>query len=126
MLGYQSKQDNKYFLEDRTLKFAKETIRFVKSIKLNFYNNILSQLLKSATSIGANYREANGAESKRDFIHKIAICKKEAKETGYWLELLLEASPETFESGSAIRKESKELILIFAKIYSSSTIKTKN
>jgi four helix bundle protein len=64
------------------------------------------QLLKSGTSIGANYREANRAESKADFIHKLAIVEKEASETLYWLELML-------ESGIGANEEAKELLAIF-------------
>ena len=101
-------------------------IKFVKSTKLTFYNkNILSQLLRSGTSIGANYREANGAESTKDFIHKIAIAKKEAKETEFWLKMLFEAIPETIESEKILLKEVDELIRIFAKIYSTSRLKIK-
>jgi len=115
-----------YFLEGRTEKFGKSVIKYAKSIKITFYNNnILSQLLKSATSVGANYREANGAESKKDFVHKIAICKKELKETEYWLKMLFESSSNYKELGEPIYKETVELIKLFAKIYSSS-IKNKN
>ena len=118
--------DKQYFLEERTEKFGKSVIKYVKNIKITFYNNnILSQLLKSATSVGANYREANGAESKKDFIHKIAICKKELKETEYWLQMLFESSSNSIKSAESIYKETMELIKLFAKIYSSS-IKNKN
>jgi four helix bundle protein len=117
----------KYSLEERTEVFAIMIIKFVKSLRLTFYNtNILSQLLKSGTSIGANYREANGAESPKDFIHKIAICKKEAKESEYWLKLLSQASPESSDAGLKILCETNELIKIFAKIYTSSKLKIKN
>jgi len=117
----------KYSLEKRTEQFAIMIIKFVKSLRLTFYNkNILSQLLKSGTSIGANYREANGAESPKDFTHKIAICKKEAKESEYWLKLLFEASPESSDAGVKILCETNELIKIFAKIYTSSKLKIKN
>lgn len=120
-------QKNQYPLEERTVNFGIMIIRFAKSIKLTFYNNnILSQLLKSGTSVGANYQEANGAESKKDFIHKIAICKKELKETEYWLKMLFEASPESSEPETAVINETRELILIFAKIYSTSKLRTKN
>ncbi|NMB92439.1 MAG: four helix bundle protein [Parcubacteria group bacterium] len=78
-----------YNLEKRTKLFGIEVIRFVNSISKNNINAIIiNQLVRSATSIGANYCEANGASSKRDFKNKIYICKKEARETKYWLELL--------------------------------------
>src|SRR5262245_11447462 len=75
-------------LERRTRKFAIAVILFVESIRTMSVSRTLSiQLIRSATSIGANYREANRAESKKDFVHKIAIIEKEAAETQYWLEL---------------------------------------
>ena len=113
--------DQKYNLEDRTLNFSKLLIRYIKTIRaITINENIIRQLLKSGTSVGANYREANGAESRRDFRHKISICKKEAKETQYWIALLFESNPEKEENGSHIYQESKELILIFSKIHKSS------
>ncbi|MBU1017883.1 four helix bundle protein [Patescibacteria group bacterium] len=121
MSNFENPNGKKYDLEDRTEHFAISLIHFIKNIKTTIYNeNIIRQLLKSSTSIGANYREANGAEPKRDFKHKIAICKKEAKETQYWLRLLFGTNPDTKEAGGVILKEAHELILIFAKIYSSS------
>ncbi len=83
---------NKVELEKRTKEFSLQLIRFLESLPKNYLGESLGrQLLKSGTSIGANYREANRAESKADFIHKLAIVEKEASETLYWLELLLEA-----------------------------------
>jgi four helix bundle protein len=73
-------------LEKRTKKFALEVIKFVADLPKNKITNVLGyQLLKCGTSIGANYREANRAQSHQDFIHKIAIVEKEASETQYWL-----------------------------------------
>ena len=110
-----------YDLEDRTYNLSRTIVQFVKTIHINTVNeNIIKQLLKAGTSVGANYREANGAESKRDFCHKIAICKKESKETKYWLKLLFDANPEKELEGKNILKEIKELILIFSKIHKSS------
>ncbi len=78
-----------YDLSERTAKFGVQTIIFVKAIKENNINRpIINQLVRSATSIGANYMEADCAESKKDFNHKIGICKKEAKETTHWLHML--------------------------------------
>ncbi len=110
----------KYDLEERTRKFAKELIRFVKTIKPTYINqSIISQLIRSATSVGANYCEANAASSKKDFSNKIFICRKEIQETKYWLELLAEANPENKESLRKFWKEAHELILIFNKISTS-------
>ena len=77
---------NKNELENRTKKFSIDVIRFVSNFSKSKHSDVISyQILKSATSIGANYREANRAESRRNFIHKIGICEKEAAETQYWL-----------------------------------------
>ena len=83
---------NKAELEKRTKEFSLQLIRFLESLPKDYLGEAMGrQLLKSGTSIGANYREANRAESKADFIHKLAIAEKEASETVYWLELLTEA-----------------------------------
>jgi four helix bundle protein len=110
----------KYDLEDRTAKFAGEIIKLVKSIKQTPVNmRIISQLVGSGGSIGANYCEANEAESKRDFMHKISICKKEIKETRHWLRLLLKSNPEIKSKIKVLQEENQELLLIFSKILSS-------
>lgn len=106
-----------YDLEDRTKKFSIEVIRLCKSLKIDLHNeNIVKQLLKSSTSVGANYREANGASSKNDFRNKIHICRKEIQETEYWLDLLNEATDNL--SLKELKQESHELKLIFSKISS--------
>src|SRR3990167_2840545 len=106
-----------YDLEKRTKIFAKNVINCCRQIKINILNsNIISQLLRSATSVGANYHEANGASSKNDFRNKIHICRKEIQETEYWLDLLGEANPEYKERLKNISKEARELTLIFNKI----------
>ncbi|MFH1089455.1 MAG: four helix bundle protein [Candidatus Uhrbacteria bacterium] len=110
-------------LDERTLKFGKEIILLVKKIPKNISTeNIVKQLLKSGTSIGANYSEANSAESRNDFIHKIGIVKKESKETVYWLELLKVTVPEISEEIEGVKKEAKELFYIFNSIHN----KTRN
>lgn len=80
---------NKAELEERTKRFAIATLKFVRGLPNHREADILArQLIKSATSIGANYREANRAESRADFVHKLAVVEKEAAETEYWLELV--------------------------------------
>jgi len=75
---------NREELEKWTKEFALEIIRFVSALPKNKVTNVLGyQLLKSGTSVGANYREANRAESRNDFVHKIAIVEKETDETQY-------------------------------------------
>jgi len=75
---------HKFDLEERTILFSKNVVDFCKKLSKNLIANpLISQLIRSATSIGANYMEADEASSKRDFINKICIAKKEAKETKY-------------------------------------------
>lgn len=86
---------NNYNLESRTMAFSAAVIGAMKEMRKDIINTpMISQLIRSATSVGANYCEANGASSKKDFKNKIYICKKECKETKYWLELLAKANDE--------------------------------
>jgi four helix bundle protein len=110
-----------YKLEERTALFGEDVIKFVKTIRQDNINKpILSQLIRSTTSIGANYCEADGAESKKDFQHKIGICKKESKETKYWLRMLSVINPERVQKCREFWKEAHELTLIFSKIINNS------
>src|SRR3989344_4147243 len=89
-----STSTKKYTFKGRTARFGEHIIKFAMSLPNNPINrSLIQQLVRSGTSIGANYMEADGAESKRDFNHKIGICKKEAKETMYWLRILAKANP---------------------------------
>ena len=108
-----------YDLEERTTKFAEEIVELCKLTKITEYNkNIIEQLLRAGTSVGANYFEANGAESKKDFRHKIHICKKEAKESMYWLRLFAKTGliNDLLQKTRNLWQEAKELSKIFAKI----------
>jgi len=119
------KLSNKYDLEERTARFGENVIalcRLVKNDKLA--EPILHQLVRSATSIGANYMEANGASSKRDFTNKIFICKKEIQETKHWLRMMKSFMTSESDMLSSLAKEAQELTLIFHKIASSLKIKT--
>ncbi|OIP87851.1 four helix bundle protein [Candidatus Shapirobacteria bacterium CG_4_9_14_3_um_filter_36_12] len=111
-----------YNLEERTVKFSRDLLTLCASVKPNMVNeNMLKQVLRSGTSVGANYCEANGATSRTDFKAKIHICKKEAKETMYWLRLLASiVGPETKNKIQILWNENKELTLIFSKIALSS------
>ena len=109
----------KYDLEERTAKFGEDIIDFLRLIpKDEITRPIISQLIRSATSIGANYVEADGAESKKDFKHKIAICKKESKETKHWLRMLAKACPTHKDQCRRLWQEAQEFSLIFASIMS--------
>ncbi|MDD5544821.1 MAG: four helix bundle protein [Acidobacteriia bacterium] len=104
-------------LEARTKSFALQIIAMVRGLPRTASADVLGrQLLKSATSIGANYREANRAESRNDFLHKISIVEKEAAETHYWLELLLESSASSEAKFRSLMQESTELLKIFTSI----------
>lgn len=108
-------------LEERTAIFAENIIDFVRLIKCDAVNSrIITQLIGSGGSIGANYCEATEGESKKDFIHKIGICKKETKETRYWLRLLARVNPDKKDEIRKLWKEAHELLLIFSKIIRSS------
>src|SRR4030042_4301141 len=110
---------NKYDLEERTAKFGKDVIILCRAVKQDAVTKpIISQLIRSATSVGANYCEANGASSKKDFRNKIFICKKEIQETKHWLRMLAVSVPEKKEKIRGLWKEAQELTLIFGKILS--------
>ena len=110
-----------YDLEKRTEKFSEDIVVFSRSITRDPINlPIIVQLVRSSTSVGANYCEANGASSKRDFTNKIYICKKEAKETKYWLKILEKAIPSRLKECEKLWQEAHELTLIFSKIASTS------
>lgn len=107
----------KYDLEERTTKFSEEIIDLCKLVNRNTITiPILDQLIRSAISIGANYFEANGAASKKDFKNKITISRKEARETQYWLRLLAKSEETVRNDCRRLWKESQELTLIFSKI----------
>lgn len=108
--------DFKKKLEGRTADFAAMIFRFLDDLPVTVSSKVLSfQLGKSASSIGANYREANRAESADDFIHKIGIVLKECSETVYWIELLHKLYPDKLEIDDLIR-ECDEFIRIFQSI----------
>lgn len=112
--------NKQYDLEERTAKFGEEIIVLCREVKKDSVNvPIINQLVRSATSIGANYCEANNASSKKDFRNKIFICKKEAQETKYWLRMMAKAVAEKKEKLKELWKECQELTLIFQKICSS-------
>lgn len=107
----------KYDLEERTAKFGEEVIEFAKKIPVNEITKpLISQLLRSGTSIGANYCEADDAESGKDFKHKIGICKKEARETKHWFRMITKAVPGLENQARILWQEAKELNLIFNSI----------
>ena len=114
-----------YDLEERAAIFGENIVVFCRTLKQDAVTYpLINQIVRSATSIGANYCEANNASSKKDFRNKIFICKKESEETKYWLRLLTKSFPEKKEELRKLWKECHELTLIFQKIVS--TIDRKN
>jgi four helix bundle protein len=118
----QSTDDKKvYDLEERTGLFGENVIGFVKTLPHDRINNeLVKQFVRSGTSIGANYMEADGAESKKDFRHKIALCKKESKETKHWIRMIAKASPNKKKECKTLWREAQELTMIFSAILKSS------
>jgi four helix bundle protein len=116
MESMKAKFDQKYDLEERTFVFAKNVIEYVRKIPKGIgYSEIGKQLVRSAGSVGANYIEANESLSKKDFIMRVKISKKEAKESHYWLKL---STPMKMYEHNKIELmcESEELMKIFAAI----------
>ena len=105
-------------MEARTLRFAADVHRLIQNVHGDEFKNFRFQIGKSSTSIGANYHEANRAESVSDFIHKIGIALKEAEETVSWLRYLIDIIPE-LEGANEMFNECMELVKILQ------TIKTK-
>ena len=106
-----------YDLLERVTLFSEKMIDLCKKAPKDIVTEpIIKQLIRSGTSIGANYSEANGASSKLDFKNKIYICKKEAMETKYWLRLLSKSSNELSNDCRVLWKECHEFTLIFSKI----------
>ncbi len=111
--------DKKYDLEERTAVFGESIIDFVKTLPNNVINKeLIRQIVRSGPGVGVNYMEADGAESKKDFRHKIAICKKESKETKHWLRMIARANPSRKGECKKLWNEAQELTLIFSSILS--------
>jgi len=107
----------KFDLEERTARFGEAVIAFAKKIPRNPVTlSLISQIVRSGSSVGANYCEADDAVSKKDFRNKIGTCKKEARETKYWLRMIGGAEPAMKNEARVLWQEAKELHLIFASI----------
>jgi four helix bundle protein len=117
MTNTKAQMPKKYDLEERTAQFGEIIIAFVRTLPQDPVSSpLISQVVRSATSIGANYAEADAAESKKDFRHKIAICKKESKESKHWLRMLASACPDKKDMCRELFREAQELTLIFSSI----------
>ena len=113
-MSEKTKDKKVYDLSERTALFAKNIVNFSKKIPRNsIVDSIKTQLIRSGTSIGANYYEADDAEPSKDFRHKIGIAKKESWETMYWLRLISETEKILSKEATNLWQEAKELNLIF-------------
>ena len=111
-------QTRKYDLEDRTAVFAERIRDFCLRLPKNAANiEYIPQLIRAGSSPGANYIEANESIGDKDFMMKIKTCRREAKESGFWLRLIVTDGMEGSEKErSVLRQEAKELVLIFTAI----------
>ena len=108
---------NSEILSNRLLKFSKDCQELATKLPKAQYNMIYgNQLIRSSSSTGANYIEANESLSKKDFRYRIKICRKEAKESGYWLRLIVSANPRSENDADGLIRESVELTKIFSSI----------
>lgn len=104
-------------MDERTARFGEAVIEFAKRIRVNEITKpLISQLVRAGTSTGANYDEADEAESRKDFRHKIALCRKEARETKRWLRMIVVAEPDLGDEAAPLSQEARELHLIFCAI----------
>jgi four helix bundle protein len=116
-----SSKPKKYDLIERTAKFGETVIEFVSPLPKNEINRpLVNQIVRSGTSIGANYMEADGSVSKKDFENKVGISRKEAKETMHWLRMIAKANPDKKEECRKLYKEAQELVWIFSSIIQNS------
>jgi len=105
-------------LEERTAQFGEAVIKFAKALPKNSVTApLISQVVRSGTSVGANYCEADDAVSKKDFKNKIGTCRKEARETKHWLRMIAAAEPDSKDEARKLWHEARELHLIFVAIW---------
>ena len=113
-----SRQNGDFDLAERTARFGEETIRFCTGIRRNAITSpLISQLVRSGISIGANYCEADEAGSKKEFRYRISVCCRESRETKYHLRMIVAAAPDKAEAARGLWKEADELNRIFAAIF---------
>src|SRR5262245_19722944 len=119
--GTDGASNREYDLEERTAQFGESVIAFAKKIPGNVTEPITVQLVRAATSIGANYCEADDAGSRKEFLYRISICKRESRESKHWLRMTATAALELKDEATIHWQEAKELHLIFAAIYRGKT-----
>ena len=108
----------RFDLEERTARFGEAIVRFAKRIPLTpITEPLLKQLVRAGTSVGSNYCEADDAGSKKEFRYRISVCKRESRETKYWLRMIAAAAPDLKGDARVQWQETKELNLIFGAIH---------
>ena len=108
----------KFDLEERTAQFGENVIALLKGVpETKITGRIIDQLMASAGSVGANYAEADDGVTRKDFRHKIGLCRKESRESKHWLRLLAAAHPPSRDAARVLWREAKELNLIFSHIF---------
>jgi four helix bundle protein len=113
----ETKSGKPFDLEERTALFGEAVIAFAKRVVVTqVTRSLIDQVVRSGTSIGANFCEADDAESKKDFRHKIRLCRKESRETKHWLRMIAAAEPQLRADARTLWQEAKELNLIFGAI----------
>ncbi len=106
-----------YDLEERTARFGEAIIDFARTLPQDAVTSrLIGQLVGAATSVGANYAEADDAVSKKEFLKNIGTCRKEARETKHFLRMIVRAVPKSKPQARALWAEARELHLIFSKI----------
>jgi four helix bundle protein len=114
----------RYDLEARTALFGEAVIAFARKIPVDAISGpLIQQLVKSGTSVGANYCEADDAGSRTEFKYRISFCKRESRESKYWLQMIAAAIPDRKYDARTLWREAKELHLIFASIFRSASKK---
>ena len=118
MIREEASENRVYDLEERTARFGEAVIDFANAIPQDSVTNrIISPLVGAATSVGANYVEADDAVSKKEFLKIIGTCRKEARETKHFLRMIVKAVPELKPRARTLWLEAKEPHLIFSKIW---------
>lgn len=113
--------EKEYDLEERTFQFAKDCRQTIKELKKDVVNiSDCKQLIRSSGSVGANYIETNESLSRKDFIYRIKVCRKEAKESVYWLKLLSTSKSNQHTEIENLKNEAIELKKIFSAIINNS------
>jgi four helix bundle protein len=113
-------------LADRTASFGEDVIRFARTLRRDAVTlPIISQIVRSGTSIGANYLEADEAGSKKEFQYRISVCRREARETQYWLRMVVSADADAKDRARSLWQEARELVLILSAIHRKAAVPRK-